>query len=125
MAEISEDGVTYQPQDAIQNSIRTTTLFGGAGFAASAIQIALTRQNVGGLAVLTRAGGIIGIMGTGTANPFSLYVADIREAVAGGAYGFTRSAAANLREKNDHLNTAIGGFFAGAIPGLASEPLIH
>ena len=40
-------------------------------------------------------------------------------AVAGGAFGFTTSATANLREKNDYWNETVGGFPCGAIVGLA------
>ena len=36
----------------------------------------------------------------------------------GGAYEFTKSASANLRQKNDTYNPTIGGFFAGSILGL-------
>lgn len=36
----------------------------------------------------------------------------------GGAYEFTRFASANLREKDDTYNTAIGGFLAGSVLGL-------
>jgi hypothetical protein len=39
----------------------------------------------------------------------------------GGTYEFTRIASANLREKDDSLNTAIGGFLAGSIMGLRCE----
>ena len=39
----------------------------------------------------------------------------------GASYGFTRTVAANLREKEDPWNTAIGGFFAGSMVGLTSE----
>jgi hypothetical protein len=39
----------------------------------------------------------------------------------GGTYEFARNAAANLREKDDSLNTAIGGFLAGSILGLRCE----
>jgi len=35
-------------------------------------------------------------------------------------YEFSRNAAANLREKEDHYNEAIGGFLAGSILGLGS-----
>lgn len=35
----------------------------------------------------------------------------------GGSYMFFRNAAANLREKDDSLNTMIGGFVAGGIMG--------
>ncbi|TVY45463.1 NADH-ubiquinone oxidoreductase 21.3 kDa subunit [Lachnellula subtilissima] len=38
--------------------------------------------------------------------------------IMGGAYEFTKNAAANLREKDDSLNPALGGLFAGAVMGL-------
>ncbi|KAF4637935.1 hypothetical protein G7Y89_g165 [Cudoniella acicularis] len=41
-------------------------------------------------------------------------------AVIGGAFEFTRNASANLREKDDSINPAIGGFLAGAVMGLRS-----
>ena len=41
-------------------------------------------------------------------------------AAVGGAYDFTRAAAANLREKEDWVNNGIGGLFAGATMGLTS-----
>lgn len=36
----------------------------------------------------------------------------------GGVYEFARSASANLRQKDDSWNEAIGGFFGGAMVGL-------
>jgi hypothetical protein len=36
----------------------------------------------------------------------------------GGTYEFVKNASANLREKDDHYNVALGGFFSGAILGL-------
>ena len=36
----------------------------------------------------------------------------------GGAYEFSKNASANLREKDDAYNPAIGGFFAGTMMGL-------
>lgn len=39
----------------------------------------------------------------------------------GGAFEFTRLAAANLREKDDSWNPAIGGFFGGAVAGMKCE----
>lgn len=37
----------------------------------------------------------------------------------GGTFSFTSVASANLREKNDFINNAIGGACAGSLPGLA------
>lgn len=45
---------------------------------------------------------------------------DTRTALGGGAYGFTQTAMANLREKDDAWNSATAGFFAGSILGLTS-----
>ena len=42
-------------------------------------------------------------------------------AAAGAAHGFGKAAAANLREKDDSWNPAIGGFLSGAIVGLRCE----
>jgi hypothetical protein len=42
-------------------------------------------------------------------------------AAVGGTYEFTRFASANLRERDDSMNTAIGGFLAGSILGLRCE----
>ncbi len=39
----------------------------------------------------------------------------------GATYGFAKSAAANLREKEDPWNPAIAGFLAGAVGGLKCE----
>ena len=36
----------------------------------------------------------------------------------GGAYKFSELAAANLREKEDHYNSAIGGFIGGSVLGM-------
>jgi hypothetical protein len=36
----------------------------------------------------------------------------------GVSYGFTKTFAANLRQKEDSWNTAIGGFFGGSMIGL-------
>lgn len=44
-------------------------------------------------------------------------------AAMGGTYSFVRAASANLREKDDTWNTALGGFFAGSILGLRGEQL--
>jgi hypothetical protein len=41
-----------------------------------------------------------------------------RAAAMGGAYMFTKDAAANLRRKDDSYNSAIGGAFAGSMLGL-------
>lgn len=39
-------------------------------------------------------------------------------AIGGGAYNFTKIASANLRQKNDPWNSALGGFVAGSVIGM-------
>jgi len=52
---------------------------------------------------------------------FQVSFSDEFAAAVGGTYEFTRLASANLREKDDSLNTAIGGFLAGSVLGLRCE----
>lgn len=44
-------------------------------------------------------------------------------AAVGGVFEFTRNASANLRQKHDHYNNGIAGFFAGAVLGLQGESI--
>lgn len=39
-------------------------------------------------------------------------------AAMGGTYEFVKTASANLREKEDPWNVALGGFFSGSVLGL-------
>lgn len=45
---------------------------------------------------------------------------DCGSASIGGTWAFVSSVSANLREKRDPYNDALGGFFAGMYPGLFS-----
>ncbi|KAL8829917.1 MAG: hypothetical protein Q9191_001737 [Dirinaria sp. TL-2023a] len=94
----------YEFKDLIGSTIKMTGAMGALGLFFSAVQNALTRQNIGAWGVLTRYGG--------TTASF---------AAIGGSFEFTRIAAANLREKDDSWNPAIGGFFAGAVGGLKCD----
>lgn len=49
---------------------------------------------------------------------FTLSISDYYVAAMGGAYAFTKTVSANLRQKEDAWNTAIGGFFGGSMIGL-------
>ncbi|KAI4189054.1 MAG: hypothetical protein L6R41_001721 [Letrouitia leprolyta] len=102
----SNDEAVYHPKDAISASVRSTLVSGGAGLFLSAVQNNLTRQNVTGWGVFTRTGSTIAMF-----------------AAIGGTFEFVRVAAANLREKEDAYNPAIGGFFAGGIVGLRIRSL--
>ncbi|KAH8701873.1 NADH-ubiquinone oxidoreductase 213 kDa subunit [Talaromyces proteolyticus] len=95
---------TYHPQDAIAATIKSTALTGGVGLFASAVQNTLAKQNVGPLGIFVRSGGTIAIF-----------------AAMGGTYSFARIASANLREKEDPWNAALGGFFSGSILGLRAR----
>ncbi|RDL32522.1 Uncharacterized protein BP5553_08978 [Venustampulla echinocandica] len=91
----------YHPKDAIRNTINAAMITGVAGFGVSAVQNTLTKKNYGAWGVFTRMGGAMAIF-----------------TVAGGAFAFIKDGAANLREKDDSLNPAMGGFVAGAVLGL-------
>ncbi|KAJ5606405.1 Mitochondrial inner membrane translocase subunit Tim17/Tim22/Tim23/peroxisomal protein PMP24 [Penicillium lagena] len=96
-----EEDHHYHPKDAISGALKATLLTGSAGLFASAVQNTLTKRNVGPLGVFMRSGGTIGIF-----------------AAMGGTYEFVKTASANLREKEDPYNVALGGFFSGALLGL-------
>ncbi|KAK1766450.1 Tim17/Tim22/Tim23/Pmp24 family-domain-containing protein [Phialemonium atrogriseum] len=91
----------YHPKDAVSAAVTGTIVTGSAGLFVSAIQNSLQKRNVGAWGIFTRTGGTIATF-----------------AAVGGAYEFSRNAAANLREKDDHYNAAIGGFLAGSVLGL-------
>ncbi|KAI9840284.1 MAG: hypothetical protein M1838_004133 [Thelocarpon superellum] len=96
MASDEED--VYRPKDAIAASVRATMVTGTAGAIVSGVQNTLTKQNVGAFGVFTRTGGTIATF-----------------AAMGASYEFSKSAAANLREKDDSWNPTVGGFVAGAV----------
>ena len=56
---------------------------------------------------------------------FFLDLTDRSVAAMGGSYEFVRFASANLREKDDSLNPALGGFVAGSVLGLRCQRLFH
>ncbi|KAI9884278.1 MAG: hypothetical protein M1823_003933 [Watsoniomyces obsoletus] len=91
----------YHPKDAIGMALKGGAITTMAGLTLSAVQNSLTKQNVGAWGVFTRTGGVIAIF-----------------AAMGSAFEFTKAASANLREKDDSWNPAIGGFVGGAILGL-------
>jgi len=91
----------YHPKDTFAATLQGTAVTGGAGLLFSAVQNTLTRQNV-------NAWGVFSKFGATTAT----------FAASGGAYEFVKVASANLREKDDAYNSAIGGFFAGSVIGL-------
>jgi len=91
----------YQPKDAVTAGIKATLVTGAAGALVSSVQNTLTKQNVTAWGIFTRTGGTIAVF-----------------AAMGGTYEFTKLASANLREKDDSWNTAIGGFLAGSVLGM-------
>jgi len=101
-----DHGQLYHPKDAIAITTQSTLILGGFGALFAGIQNTLARQNVGAMGFLTRFGGTTGTF-----------------AAMGASYAFTKTVSANLREKEDHYNTAIGGFFGGAIVGLTRRTM--
>ncbi|KIN00846.1 hypothetical protein OIDMADRAFT_18987 [Oidiodendron maius Zn] len=98
---MAPEGEHYQPKDAVKAAISGTMVTGGAGALVSAVQNSLSKRNLGAWGIFTRTGSTIGIF-----------------AAVGGTYEFARLASANLREKDDSYNTALGGFLAGSVMGL-------
>ncbi|EPE26969.1 NADH-ubiquinone oxidoreductase 213 kDa subunit [Glarea lozoyensis ATCC 20868] len=96
----------FHPKDSLKNATYSGAATGAGGLCFAAIQNSLAKTNVGAWSVITRGGGTI------------TYFAAI-----GGAYQFTMDAAANLREKDDSYNPAIGGLVAGAVMGLRSRSI--
>ncbi|KAK3317871.1 hypothetical protein B0T19DRAFT_300562 [Cercophora scortea] len=91
----------YHAKDAIGPGVRGALVGGGAGLFVAALRNSMQRTNVGAWGVFTRGGSAITTV-----------------SAVMGMYEFSRIAAANLREKEDHYNQAIGGFLAGSILGL-------
>jgi len=91
----------YHPHDAIKATINGAMITGAAGGLVSAIQNTLTRRNVTAWGVFSRSGSTIAVF-----------------TAMGATYEFSRFASANLREKDDSLNTVLGGFLAGGVLGL-------
>jgi len=117
-----EAGV-YVPKDAIGATVKAGMITTGAGLFVSAIQNTLTRQNVGSMGVLTRTGGTVAVFG-GSCHVVSGHGGQSlteNKGAMGGAFEFAKSASANLREKDDAWNPAIGGFFAGSVLGLRGQ----
>lgn len=100
------DDHVFHPKDAVKAGFSAAGIVGTSGFFVAAIHNALQRQNVGAMSVFTRSGGIIAAF-----------------AVSGGAYNFTKIASANLRQKNDPWNSALGGFVAGSLMGMTRRRL--
>lgn len=63
MASQHEEQHSYHPQDAISAALKATTLTGGVGLFAAAVQNTLTKRNIGPMGVFIKGGGTIGIFG--------------------------------------------------------------
>ncbi|KAK6540304.1 hypothetical protein TWF694_009111 [Orbilia ellipsospora] len=101
----SDDG-PYHPKNAIGSTMNAVLLTGGAGLVVSGVQNTLAKENRGFLGLFTRTGSTIGLF-----------------ALMGGTYAFVKDASANIREKDDTWNTALGGLFAGALVGIPTGRL--
>ncbi|KAK8221866.1 hypothetical protein M8818_000031 [Zalaria obscura] len=101
MASTDNQERAYRPKDSISAAIKASMITTGAGAFISTIQNTLQRQNVGAMGMFTRTGSTIAVFGA-----------------MGGVYEFTKCASANLRQRDDSWNPAIGGFFAGNMLGL-------
>jgi len=65
-SQMADLGVTYHPEDAIEKSIRSATMTGGAGLLLAAVQNTVARENIGAFGVFTRFGTTTALFGTFT-----------------------------------------------------------
>ncbi|KAH6653040.1 hypothetical protein BKA67DRAFT_659686 [Truncatella angustata] len=93
----------FHAKNAIKSGVNGAMIGGAAGLIASAVQNSLAKTNVGAFGIFTRSGATVATL---TAVP--------------AVYCFVKDASANLREKDDTLNTTIAAFFGGATLGLRS-----
>ncbi|KAI9654889.1 MAG: hypothetical protein M1831_005258 [Alyxoria varia] len=96
----------YHSRDALTPALKSAGVTGLAGLFASSVQATLTKRNIGILGTFTHYGSTTITFGA-----------------MGGTYEFFRIAAANIREKNDSYNEAIGGFFSGSILGFRARTI--
>ena len=73
MASQHEQQHSYHPQDAISAALKATTLTGGVGLFAAAVQNTLTKRNIGPMGVFIKGGGTIGIFGMEIGNSLRAY----------------------------------------------------
>lgn len=97
---------SYHPKDTIANTTGTALQTAFFGALVSGVQSTLSKRNVGAMGIITHSGGLI-----------ALFTA------AGAGYQFTKDASANLRQKDDAYNSAIGGFVAGNMVGIYKRSL--
>jgi len=97
---------TYHPKDALERTVHGITYTGAAGLFLAAVQNTVAKENIGAMGVFSRFGKTIGLF-----------------AAMGGTFSFVSTASANLREKNDFLNHALGGACAGSLVGLAKRSM--
>jgi len=102
-----DDETAYTPQDALSRSARSAALTGAAGLFIASVQNTVAKQQVGAFGVFTRFGTTIGLL-----------------TAMGGTFQFASIASANLREKNDFVNHAIGGALAGSLKGLWRRSMV-
>ncbi|KAK7753321.1 hypothetical protein SLS62_004611 [Diatrype stigma] len=98
----------FHARDAVKSGLEGALAGGAVGFFAAAVQNSLSKQNIGSWAVFTKHGGTIASF-----------------AILGTTYKFSKSATANLREKDDYLNTSVGAFLAGSTMGLRAGRIPH
>ncbi|ORY68340.1 uncharacterized protein BCR38DRAFT_130335 [Pseudomassariella vexata] len=93
----------FHAKNALNSGMRGALAGGIAGICASAVQNSLAKSNIGAWGVFTRTGSTVATL-----------------TVVPAVYAFAKDATANLREKDDYLNTTVGAFLGGAMLGLRS-----
>lgn len=94
----------FEQRSALTAMMSGAATTGAAGVLISAVQNSLDTHRAGALGVVTRTGGTIAFF-----------------TALGGAYSFAEAMSANVRQRNDSWNTAIGGAAAGVVVGARGE----
>jgi len=94
----------FEQRSALAAMMSGAATTGAAGVLISAVQNSLQTHRAGALGVVTRTGGTIAFF-----------------TALGGAFSFAESMSANVRQRNDAWNTAIGGAAAGLVVGARGE----
>ncbi|PWN98026.1 hypothetical protein FA09DRAFT_330186 [Tilletiopsis washingtonensis] len=96
----------FEQRSALAAMMSGAATTGAAGVLISAVQNSLQTHRAGALGVVTRTGGTIAFF-----------------TALGGAFSFAESMSANVRQRNDAWNTAIGGAAAGLVVGARARSI--
>jgi len=97
---------SYEPKSPIANATTVAYQSAAVGALVSVLQNALSPHKAGAFGVLTRTGGTIGMF-----------------TAMGAAFAFTEATVANQRQRDDAVNSVVGGCAAGFLAGIRTRSL--